>query len=89
VTILPFGQRRLTGRFGLLKGISPIHVAMSSKTIDQAPQYSVQVRDFKVGSAVVADDFGFHNSTNAKKIEVVDLGDIDELPSQFKGVTKQ
>ena len=67
----------------------PCRYVITSKTIDQAPQYSVQVRDFKAGSAVVADDFGFHNSTNAKKIEVVDLGDIDELPSQFKGVTKQ
>ena len=67
----------------------PCRYVITSKTIDQAPQYSVQVRDFKAGSAVVADDFGFHNSANAKKIEVVDLGDIDELPSQFKGVTKQ
>ena len=64
----------------------PCRYVITSKTIDQAPQYSVQVRDFKAGSEVAADDFGFHNSTNAKKIEVVDLGDIDELPSQFKGV---
>ena len=66
----------------------PCRYVITSKDIDQAPQYSVQVRDFKAGSEVAADDFGFHNSTNAKKIDVVDLGDIDELPSQFKGPTK-
>ena len=66
----------------------PCRYVITSKAIDQAPQYSVQVKDFKAGSAVAADDFGFRNSTNANKIDVVDLGDIDELPSQFTGVSK-
>jgi hypothetical protein len=66
----------------------PCRYVITSKTIDQAPQYSVQVRDFKAGSEVAADDFAFHDAANAKKIEVVDLGDIDELPSQFKGVAQ-
>ena len=66
----------------------PCRYVITSKTMDQAPEYSVQVRDFKSGSAVAADDFGFHNPSNANKIDVVDLGDIDELPSQFKGVAQ-
>ena len=66
----------------------PCRYVITSKKIDQAPQYSVQVRDFKAGSAVAADNFGYTNSTNAKKIDVLDLGDIDELPSQFKGVAQ-
>ena len=88
--ILPFGQRRVDWQIWIAQGDQPYpcRYVITSKTIDQAPQYSVQVRDFKAGSAVASDDFGFHNSTNAKKIDVVDLGDIDELPSQFKGVTK-
>jgi len=52
------------------------------------PQYSVQVRDWRTGNEVAADKFGFTNVTNAKKIDTADLGDVDELPSQFKGVTQ-
>ena len=66
----------------------PCRYVITSKDVDQAPEYSVQVRDFKTGSEVAADDFGFHDAASAKKIDVVDLGDIDELPSQFKGVAQ-
>jgi hypothetical protein len=66
----------------------PCRYSITSTRIDQGPQYSVQVRDWKTGSEVVADTFAFANTTNAKKIDVVDLGDVDELPSQFKGATQ-
>jgi len=64
----------------------PCRYVITSKQVDQGPQYSVQVRDWKTGSEVAVDNFGFTNATNAKKIDTVDLGDVDELPSQFKGV---
>jgi hypothetical protein len=66
----------------------PCRYVITSKRVDQGPQYSVQVRDWKTGSAVAVGSFGYTNATNAKKIDVVDLGDVDELPSQFKGVTQ-
>ena len=66
----------------------PCRYSITSKNVDQGPQYSVQVRDWKAGSEVAADSFAFANTTNAKKIDNVDLGDVDELPSQFKGVTQ-
>jgi hypothetical protein len=66
----------------------PCRYVITSKQVDQGPQYSVQVRDWKTGSEVAADNFAFANTTNAKKIDTVDLGDVDELPSQFKGVTQ-
>jgi hypothetical protein len=66
----------------------PCRYVITSKQVDQGPQYSVQVRDWKTGSEVAADNFGFINTINARKIGTVDLGDVDELPSQFKGVTQ-
>jgi hypothetical protein len=61
----------------------PCRYVITSKTVDQGPQYSVQVRDWKSGSEVAADDFSFANPTNAKKVDPKDLGDNDELPKQF------
>jgi len=66
----------------------PCRYVITSKQVDQGPLYSVQVRDWRTGNAVAADNFGFTNVTNAKKIDAADLGDVDELPSQFKGVTQ-
>jgi hypothetical protein len=66
----------------------PCRYVVTTQRVDQGPQYSVQVRDWKTGSEVATDNFAFVNTTNAKKIDIVDLGDVDELPSQFKGVTQ-
>ena len=56
---------------------------ITSREVDQGPQYSIQVRDWKAGSEVAADDFKFNNTTGAQKVEAKDIGDTDELPSQF------
>ena len=56
---------------------------ITANEVDQAPQYSVQVRDWKAGSEVAADDFSFNNTTSAKKVDPKDLGDTDELPNQL------
>ncbi|CAN7365482.1 DUF2092 domain-containing protein [Mesorhizobium sp. LjNodule214] len=61
----------------------PCRYVITSKDVDQGPQYSVQVRDWKTGSDVAADDFGFKNGTDAKKVEAKELTDTDELPAQF------
>jgi hypothetical protein len=66
----------------------PCRYVITSKQVDQGPQYSIQVRDWKAGSEVAADKFAFANGTNAKKIDAVDLGDVDELPSHFKGAAQ-
>ena len=43
----------------------------------------LDVRDWKTGDQVAADDFSFKAPANAKKIELKDIGDIDELPNRF------
>src|SRR5687767_15483260 len=44
------------------------YVIKSVKVAD-GPSYSIQIRDWKTGDKVAADDFGFPNTTKAKKIE--------------------
>jgi hypothetical protein len=61
----------------------PCRYVITTKQVAQAPQYSLQVRDWKTGSEVAADDFGFKNPTNAQKIALKDLADTDDVPKQL------
>ena len=61
----------------------PCRYVITSKGIDQGPQYSVQVKDWKTGSEIAADDYSFKNTTNAKKVEATELKDTDDLPTQY------
>jgi hypothetical protein len=61
----------------------PCRYVISSKGVDQAPQYSIQIRDWKTGAEVASDDFAFRAPTGAKKVELKELVDIDELPAHF------
>ena len=60
----------------------PCRYVVTSKLVEAAPQYSVQLRDFRTGSEVASDDFSFAVPANAKKIDLSDL-DVDELPKIF------
>jgi hypothetical protein len=61
----------------------PCRYVITSKLVAGEPQYSVQIRDWKTGNEVAVNDFSFKNSTNAKKMDLKDLPDTDELPSIF------
>jgi hypothetical protein len=82
---LAFRAKDVDWQIWIAQGASPYpcRYVITTKDVDQGPQYSVQVRDWKTASEVAADDFGFNNATNAKMVDPKDLGDIDELPSQF------
>ena len=62
----------------------PCRYVINSTFMDGAPQYSIQMRNWKTGSEVAATDFSFKNRTNAKKVDVKDLEQTDELPQHFK-----
>ena len=62
----------------------PCRYVITAKDVDQAPQYSVQIRDWKTGNKVKPDNFAFANWTNARRIDIKDTGDTDELPKQFR-----
>jgi hypothetical protein len=67
----------------------PCRYSITSKQIAGGPQYSIQLSDWKSGDTVAADDFAFKNPTDAKKIELKDLPNAEDLPSNFvRGKTK-
>jgi hypothetical protein len=64
----------------------PCRFVITSKLIDGSPQYSIQVRDWKVGEAAAVTDFSFKPPTGATKVDVKDLKsmkEMGELPSHF------
>jgi hypothetical protein len=61
----------------------PCRYVITSKQVDQGPQYSIQIRDWKSGPEVAAGDYRFTNATNAKKVDVKELTELVELPNHF------
>jgi hypothetical protein len=61
----------------------PCRYVITSKAVDQAPQYSIQIRDWKTGTEVATGNFGFTNTTNARKIETKELTELSEMPKHF------
>ncbi len=62
----------------------PCRYVISSKVMDGAPQYSIQIRDWQAGDEVAATDFSFKNSTDAKKVDLKNLKGTGDLPEHFK-----
>jgi hypothetical protein len=61
----------------------PCRYVITSKQLDHAPQYSIQIRDWQSGPAVAAGEYRFTNATNAKQVDVKDLTELSELPKHF------
>jgi len=61
----------------------PCRYVITSKQVAQAPQYSVTIRDWKTGAEAGSGEFSFTNTTGAKKIDLKDLPNMDELPNIF------
>ena len=59
----------------------PCRYVITSKAVDQGPQYSVQISDWKTGERSPPDDFAFKAPADAKQVDLKELVDIDELPS--------
>jgi hypothetical protein len=85
---LAFRTKELDWQIWIAQGERPYpcRYVITSKQVDQAPQYSVQIRDWKTGDEVATNDFSFQPPTDAKKIDAKDLKNMkgaDELPSNF------
>ncbi|QKK20413.1 DUF2092 domain-containing protein [Rhizobium indicum] len=61
----------------------PCRYIITSTKVDQGPQYSIRISDWKTGIDVVAADFTFDNKTGAKQVSMESLPDIDDLPAHF------
>ena len=62
----------------------PCRYVITSKRVTNGPQYSVQIGNWKTGNEVASDDFSFKNTTNAKRMDLKDLPEADELPDIFE-----
>jgi hypothetical protein len=83
---LAFRKKEVDFQIWIAQGASPYpcRYVITSKDIAHSPQYSIQIRDWKTGSAVASDDFRFKNSRKAKKVDVKDLKGMSALPDHFK-----
>lgn len=57
----------------------PLRYVITSKHIAQAPQYRVEITNWKTGNSVAATDFNFTPGTT-RKVELSDLKMLDDLP---------
>ena len=64
----------------------PCRYVITSTQIDDGPQYSIQLRNWKTGGQVAKTDFAFRPPAGARRIELDELRtmkDAGELPSHF------
>ena len=59
----------------------PCRYVVTTKDVKGWPQYTVDVRDWKTGAEVAADDFAFKPPPDARKLKPGEFPDSDELPS--------
>ena len=65
----------------------PCRYVITSKGVDQAPQFTMVVRDWKSGAGVAAGDFSFKPPAGAKLLDAKDLETLKEtsdLPENYK-----
>lgn len=82
---LAFRNTETDWQIWIESGSNPIprKYVITSKGINGAPQYTLRIKEWKTD--LPTDAFAFKPNSSAKKIELVDLGDIDEVP---QGITK-
>jgi len=65
----------------------PCRYVITSKGVDQAPQFTMEIRDWKAGGSPAASDFTFTPPAGAKKLDAKDLETLKEtsdLPENFR-----
>jgi hypothetical protein len=58
----------------------PMRYVITSKLLGQAPQYTIETRDWKFGDEVAAADFSFTPPGSAKKVDLTEVSMFNELP---------
>jgi hypothetical protein len=65
----------------------PCRYVITSKGVDQAPQFTMEIRDWKAGAGAAASDFSFTPPAGARKLDANDLQALKEtsdLPENYK-----
>jgi hypothetical protein len=84
---LAFRKKEVDFQVWIAQGSKPYPCRMSitSRAVPGHPQYTIQLRGWKTGADVAAADFTFKNTTNAARVEVVEVGEkFSDLPANFK-----
>jgi hypothetical protein len=58
----------------------PRKYVITSKAVTGAPQYTLLIRDWQTDTQIASDTYTFKAPAGAKKIDVKDLSEIDEVP---------
>ena len=85
---LAFRTKEVDWQIWIAQGASPhpCRYVITSRGIDDGPQYSFQLRNWKTGSGVATRDFAFKPPAGARRIDLDELKsmkDMGELPSHF------
>ena len=65
----------------------PCRYVITSKQVDQAPEFTLEIRNWKAGGSPAASDFTFTPPAGAKKLDATDLQALKEssdLPENFR-----
>src|SRR5271157_3645705 len=58
----------------------PCKFVITSKAVTSGPQYTLRITDWKTDVPVAADAFAFKPPTDAQKVDIAALANIDEVP---------
>ena len=83
-----FRTKEVDWQIWIAQGASPhpCRYVITSTQIDDGPQYSIQLRNWKTGGQVAKTDFAFRPPAGARRIELDELRtmkDAGDLPSHF------
>jgi hypothetical protein len=80
---LAFRNRETDWQIWIEVGAKPIprKYVITSKAVAAAPQYTLRIKDWRADLQFPAEAFVFQPPAGARKVEVVDLGHMDEVPA--------
>jgi hypothetical protein len=85
---LAFRTKELDWQIWIAEGDRPYpcRYVITTTQVDMAPQYTLDIRDWKTGSEVAADDFSFKAPEGAKKLDPGELKTVkalSDMPTNF------
>ena len=85
---LAFRTKELDWQIWIAQGKTPYpcRYVITTTQVDQAPQFTFQVREWKAGDGVVSGDFSFKAPSGAKAMDMAalkELKGLNELPGNF------
>ena len=91
---LAFRARDTDWQIWIAQGANPhpCRYVITSKNVDQAPQFTMEIRDWRTGAGAAAPDFSFTPPAGAKRMELADLKnlkEISDLPDNYRIGTGQ